>query len=71
VDRELPGFGELFRAMSAQEIGTAAILSRAMLGVTERGRVVVCLPGSPGAARLALERILMNELKHLLGELRK
>jgi molybdopterin adenylyltransferase len=71
IDRELPGFGELFRSMSAAEIGTAAILSRALLGVTDKGRVVVCVPGSPAAGRLALERILMNELKHLLGELRK
>lgn len=71
VDKELPGFGEFFRSMSAREIGTAAILSRALLGVTSTGRVVVALPGSTGAVRLGLEEILMNELKHLLWELRR
>ncbi len=71
IDKELPGFGELFRALSAREIGTAAILSRALLGVTAEGRVVAALPGSEGAVRLALEEILVNELKHLLWELRR
>ncbi|HXG62288.1 MAG TPA: MogA/MoaB family molybdenum cofactor biosynthesis protein [Planctomycetota bacterium] len=71
VEKELPGFGELFRSMSAREIGTAAILSRALLGVTSAGRIVVALPGSTGAVRLGLEGILMNELKHLLWELRR
>lgn len=68
---ELPGFGELFRAMSAAEIGTATILSRALLGLTEARKLVCCLPGSEGAVRLALEKILIPELPHLLRELRK
>ena len=71
LEKELPGFGELFRSLSAREIGTAAILSRALLGVTSAGKVVVALPGSEGAVRLALEEILVNELKHLLWELRR
>lgn len=71
LDKELAGFGELFRSMSAREIGTAAILSRAMLGTTSAGRVLVALPGSTAAVRLGLEGILMNELKHLLWELRR
>lgn len=71
VEKELPGFGELFRAMSLKEIGTATILSRALLGVTAAGKVVVCLPGSEGAVRLALRDILLPELKHLLWELRR
>ena len=71
VDKEMPGFGELFRAESAKEIGTAAILSRALLGITDDGRVLVCTPGSPAAVRLALEGILMNEMKHLLREVRR
>jgi molybdenum cofactor biosynthesis protein B len=70
-EKELPGFGEMFRAMSAKEIGTAAILSRAVLGVTGSGKILVALPGSEGAVRLGLEGILMNELKHLLWELRR
>jgi molybdenum cofactor biosynthesis protein B len=71
IDKELPGFGELFRSLSAREIGTAAVLSRALLGVTASGRIVAALPGSEGAVRLALEEILVNELKHLLWELRR
>jgi len=70
-DKELPGFGEMFRALSTKEIGTAAILSRAVLGVTAPGKILVALPGSEGAVRLGLEGILMNELKHLLWELRR
>ena len=69
--KELPGFGELFRSLSAREIGTAAILSRALLGITRDGQVLVALPGSENAVRLALEEILMKELKHLLRELRR
>ncbi|MBI2933204.1 MAG: molybdenum cofactor biosynthesis protein MoaB [Planctomycetes bacterium] len=71
LDKELPGFGELFRAMSHEEIGTASIMSRAVLGVTDKGRVMLAIPGAPAAVRLALEGILMNELKHLLWELRR
>ena len=69
--KELPGFGEMFRSLSVKEIGTAAILSRAVLGVTSKGKLVLSLPGSENAVRLGLEGILMNELKHLLWELRR
>jgi molybdenum cofactor biosynthesis protein B len=71
IQKELPGFGELFRSMSAKEIGSAAILSRATLGVGAEGKILLCLPGSENAVRLGLEGILMNELKHLLRELRR
>ena len=71
IDKELPGFGEMFRSLSVKEIGTAAMLSRAVLGVTSKGRIVLSLPGSENAVRLGLEGILMNELKHLLWELRR
>ena len=71
MHRKLPGFGELFRAMSVKEIGTASIMSRAALGITENGKLIVALPGSPAAVRLGLKDILVNELKHLLGELKK
>jgi molybdopterin adenylyltransferase len=71
VEKELPGFGELFRALSAKEIGTAAMLSRALLGTTSQGRVVCCLPGSEGAVRLALKELLLPELRHLVWELRR
>lgn len=65
LDTELPGFGEMFRARSEREIGTAAWLSRAGAGIA-RGRVVVYLPGSPAAVRLGLTRVLLPELAHLL-----
>jgi molybdenum cofactor biosynthesis protein B len=71
IDKELPGFGELFRAFSVKDIGTATILSRVFLGVTGKGKIIVSLPGSEAAVRLGLEGILLNELKHLLWELRR
>ena len=71
VYKELPGFGELFRAFSMKDIGTATILSRALLGVTKESKIVLALPGSESAVRLGLEGILLPQLKHLLWELRR
>jgi molybdenum cofactor biosynthesis protein B len=70
LDRVIPGFGELFRVLSYQEIGAAALLSRALAGVV-RGRVVAALPGSRAAIRLAMEKLLLPELGHLAGEAAK
>jgi molybdenum cofactor biosynthesis protein B len=70
LDRVIPGFGELFRMLSYQEIGSAALLSRALAG-TARGRVVVALPGSRAAIRLAVEKLLLPELPHLAAEAAK
>jgi molybdenum cofactor biosynthesis protein B len=67
----LPGFGELFRQFSQPDIGTACILSRAVLGITAEGKIVACIPGSISAVRTALEKILLKELPHLVWELRK
>jgi molybdenum cofactor biosynthesis protein B len=67
LERVVPGFGELFRMLSFQEIGSAALLSRALAGLA-RGRVVFVLPGSRGAVRLALERLVLPELGHLAAE---
>ncbi len=69
-EREIPGFGELFRALSYAEIGSAAMLSRASAGVAH-GKLVFSVPGSGGAARLALEKLILPELGHLVGELRR
>ena len=69
-EKTIDGFGELFRALSYAEIGTAAMLSRAVGGVARR-RAVFCLPGSPKAVRLAVERLILPELGHLLGQLRR
>jgi molybdenum cofactor biosynthesis protein B len=71
VAKELPGFGELFRSMSVPEIGTAALLSRALLGITGAGKLMVALPGSESAVRLAVEKLLIPQLPHLLWELRR
>ena len=71
IEKEIPGFGELFRLLSYQEqVGTAAMLSRAFAG-SASGRLVVVLPGSKAAVELALERILLPELAHLLREIRR
>ena len=67
LDKRLPGFGELFRMLSFQEVGAAAMLSRAQAGI-RNGRIVVSLPGSPNACRLALEKLLIPELGHLVRE---
>ena len=67
--RELPGFGELFRALSCAEIGTPAMLSRATAATLGRA-VVFALPGSPDACSLALTRLVLPELHHLLHQLR-
>ena len=64
IDKELDGFGELFRALSYQEIGSAAFLSRALAGISG-GKILVALPGSPGAGRLAMEKLLLPELGHM------
>ena len=72
VERWLPGFGELFRTLSYGEVGGAAWLSRAAAGVA-KGRLLVILPGSPAAVRLAMDRLLVPELAHvarLLGRLK-
>ncbi len=68
LEKTLPGFGEIFRMLSFAEIGGAAILSRATAGVY-RGKVVFSTPGSPGAVRLAWEKIIAPEVSHLAWEL--
>jgi molybdenum cofactor biosynthesis protein B len=69
-DRRLPGFGELFRALSYRAIGPAAMLSRAAAGVVG-GRLVFCLPGAPEAVKLALDRLILPELGHMVAEVRR
>ena len=69
-DRTIDGFGELFRMLSFAEIGAAAMLSRATAGLIG-GVPVFLLPGSPAAVRLGLDRLILPELRHLLGQLRK
>lgn len=71
LSKELDGFGELFRYLSfAEDVGTKAMLSRAAAG-TAQGKVVFILPGSRGAVRLAMERLIIPEIRHIVAELRK
>ena len=70
IEKKLDGFGEIFRALSFEEIGAAAILSRAVAG-TVGTKLVACLPGSRNAVRLAVERLLVPEIAHVIFELRK
>ena len=65
-ERLLPGFGELFRSLSYAKIGSAAMLSGATAGVYH-GRLVFCVPGSPDACRLAMEKLILPELGHSIG----
>ena len=67
LERVVPGFGELFRMLSYEDIGSAALLSRALAGIAA-GKVVFVLPGSRGAIRLALEKLILPELGHLAAE---
>ena len=74
IDKKLDGFGELFRMLSYEEIGAAAMLSRAVAGAvstTAGPKFLACLPGSTNAVRLAMEKLLVPEMPHLVFELRK
>ena len=70
LDLRLDGFGELFRMLSWEQVGSSAMLSRALAGIA-RGKPVFAVPGSTAAAELALERLILPELGHLVAELRK
>lgn len=70
LEKRIDGFGELFRMLSFQEIGSAAMLSRAVAGVWQ-GRAIFSMPGSLAAVRLAWEKLVGPELGHVLRELRK
>src|SRR5207248_2547600 len=67
LQKRLDGFGELFRMLSYEQIGSAAMLSRACAGLVA-GRIVVSLPGSEKAVRLAMEKLLLPELGHLVQQ---
>jgi molybdenum cofactor biosynthesis protein B len=70
LDKRLDGFGELFRMLSFQEIGAAAMMSRATAGTAARKAIFV-LPGSPHAVRLAMTRLVLPELGHVVQQLRR
>jgi len=69
LEKEITGFGELFRMLSYQDIGSAAMMTRATAGVA-KGKVVISLPGSTGAVELGMTKLLLPELGHMLFLLR-
>jgi len=70
LQKRLDGFGELFRMLSYEQIGAAAMMSRATAGLAA-GRVIVALPGSEAAVRLAVEKLLLPELGHMVQQARR
>ena len=70
IDKELEGFGELFRMLSYQEIGSAAMMSRAVAGI-RHGKFVAAIPGSTAACKLAMEKLILPELGHIVSLLKQ
>lgn len=68
LEKTLPGFGELFRMLSFQEVGAAAMFSRATAGVYH-GTLIFSMPGSPNAVEVALEKLIIPEINHLAWEI--
>lgn len=67
LEKTLPGFGELFRMLSFQEVGSSSMMSRATAGVYQQ-TIIVSMPGSPNAVQVAMERLIFPELNHLAWE---
>lgn len=67
-EKKLDGFGEIFRYLSYLDIGSAAVMSRAAAG-TARGKILISLPGSKGAVTLAMEKIILPEIRHMVSQL--
>ena len=70
LDKEIPGFGQLFRTISYQKIGSPAVLTRALAGVA-RGKPIFCLPGSPQSVSLAFETLILPEAGHIFKHARE
>lgn len=68
LDKKLDGFGEVFRYLSYLDIGSAAIMSRAAAG-SARGKILISLPGSKGAVTLAMEKLILPEIRHMVSQL--
>ncbi len=69
-EKTLPGFGEFFRRLSFEKVGSAAVMSRAVAGVA-RGKAVFCIPGSPDAARVSVESLISSEAPHIVKHARE
>jgi molybdenum cofactor biosynthesis protein B len=70
LEKTLPGFGEIFRRLSFDEIGSAAVLSRAIAGVA-KGKALFCIPGSPDAVKLCMEELILPETPHVVKHARE
>jgi molybdenum cofactor biosynthesis protein B len=70
MEKNLPGFGELFRWLSYKEIGSPSILTRAYAGVA-KGKAVFCIPGSPNAVKLCFEKFILPEASHIIKHSRE
>ena len=70
LEKVLPGFGEIFRCLSFEKIGSAAVLSRAIAGVA-KGKAFFCIPGSPDAVRLCFEKLILPEVAHIVKHARE
>jgi len=70
IEKDVPGFGELFRSKSYEEIGSAVVLTRALSGIINK-KLIFCLPGSPNAVELALKEIIIPEIPHIMGHIRE
>ncbi|MBT8171330.1 MogA/MoaB family molybdenum cofactor biosynthesis protein [Candidatus Bathyarchaeota archaeon] len=69
--KTLPGFGELFRKLSYDQIGSAAIMTRALAGVTDQGKALFCIPGSPEAVKLVMIKLILPESGHIIKHARE
>ena len=70
LEKTLPGFGEIFRRLSFDQIGSAAVLSRAVAGVA-KGKALFCIPGSPDAVRVCMEKLILPETPHVVKHARE
>ncbi len=70
LDKKLDGFGEIFRYLSYKEIGSPAVMSRAVAGAV-KNKIIICLPGSLGAVKLGVEKLIIPEIGHLVWEINR
>jgi len=70
LEKKLDGFGEIFRYLSYLEIGSAAIMSRAAAG-SARGKILISLPGSQAAVKLAMEKLVVSEIRHMVSQVQR
>jgi molybdenum cofactor biosynthesis protein B len=70
LEKTLPGFGEIFRRLSYDRVGSGAVLSRAIAGVA-KGKAFFCIPGSPDAARVSVETLILTEAPHIVRHARE